>query len=86
MPITRRARTARIGVSQPKQTRAKDVGALFVCGCPLARQRMLCTRKAGQTIFANPDTGKSAVVLTSRIGKWAADIQGRKKIAEILTA
>ena len=40
-PITRRARTARIGVSQPKQTRAKDVGALFVCGCPLARQRGL---------------------------------------------
>ena len=47
---------------------------------------VLCARKTGQTIFANPDTGKSAVVLTSRIGKWAADIQGRKKIAALLTA
>ena len=31
-PITRRARTARIGVSQPKQTRAKDVGLLLFTG------------------------------------------------------
>lgn len=30
MPITRRARTARIGVSQPKQTRAKDVRLLLL--------------------------------------------------------
>ena len=47
---------------------------------------VLCARKTGQTIFANPDTGKSAVVLTSRIGKWAANIQGRKRIAALLTA
>lgn len=40
----------------------------------------------GQTIFANPDTGKSAVVLTSRKGKWAEAIEGRKRIAELLTA
>ena len=40
-PITRRARTARIGVSQPKQTRAKDVRLLFVLGYPLARQRRM---------------------------------------------
>ena len=32
MPITRRARTARIGVSQPKQTRAKDVRLLLFTG------------------------------------------------------
>ena len=40
----------------------------------------------GQTIFANPDTGKSAVVLTSRTGKWAEAIEGRKRIAALLTA
>ena len=32
MSISRRARTARIGVSQPKQTRAKDVGLLLFTG------------------------------------------------------
>ena len=37
--ITRRARTARIGVSQPNQTRAKDVRLLLFYGYPLARQR-----------------------------------------------
>lgn len=53
----------------------------------LLGEHSIChTGWTGQTIFANPDTGKSAVVLTSRIGKWAAGIQGRKKIAEILTA
>lgn len=40
----------------------------------------------GQTIFANPDTGKSAVVLTSRKCKWAEAMEGRERIAALLTA
>lgn len=52
----------------------------------LGEHSIFHTGWTGQTIFANPETGKSAVVLTSRTGDWGKAVTGRKTIAEILTA